>query len=79
MVRMFVRHRVGDYTAWRALYDGFEAQRQERYFATFVTPTRPEIALYPMRYLDSFIAFLVLLAAWMATQFLYRSFRDHAI
>ena len=56
-----------------------EAQRQERYFATFVSPTRPEIALYPMRYLDSFIAFLVLLAAWMATQFLYRSFRDHAI
>jgi capsular polysaccharide transport system permease protein len=56
-----------------------EAQRQERYFATFVTPTRPEIALYPMRYLDSFIAFLVLLAVWMATQFLYRSFRDHAI
>jgi capsular polysaccharide transport system permease protein len=56
-----------------------EAQRQERYFATFVAPTRPEIALYPMRYLDSFIAFLVLLAAWMATQFLYRSFRDHAI
>jgi capsular polysaccharide transport system permease protein len=56
-----------------------EAQRQERYFATFVAPTRPEIALYPMRYLDSFIAFLVLLAAWMVTQFLYRSFRDHAI
>lgn len=56
-----------------------EAQRQERYFATFVAPSRPEIALYPMRYLDSFIAFLVLLAAWMVTQFLYRSFRDHAI
>lgn len=56
-----------------------EAQRQERYFATFVSPTRPEIALYPMRYLDTFIAFIVLLAAWMVTQFLYRSFRDHAI
>jgi capsular polysaccharide transport system permease protein len=56
-----------------------EAQRQERYFATFVAPTRPEIALYPMRYLDSFIAFLVLLAIWMTTQFIYRSFRDHAI
>ncbi|MGV3548458.1 hypothetical protein [Rhizobium sp.] len=56
-----------------------EAQRQERYFATFVNPTRPEIALYPLRYLDSFIAFLVLLAFWMVTQFLYRSFRDHSI
>lgn len=56
-----------------------EAQRQERYFATFVQPVRPEIALYPMRGLDTFIAFLVLLAVWMVTQFLYRSFRDHAI
>jgi capsular polysaccharide transport system permease protein len=56
-----------------------EAQRQERYFATFVAPARPEIALYPLRYLDSFIAFLVLLAVWMVTQFIYRSFRDHAV
>lgn len=56
-----------------------EAQKQERYFATFVTPTRPEIALYPMRLLDSFIALLVFLAVWMISQFLYRSFRDHAI
>lgn len=56
-----------------------EAQKQERYFATFVSPTRPEIALYPLRWLDSFIAFLVLLAVWLVSQFLYRSFRDHAI
>jgi capsular polysaccharide transport system permease protein len=56
-----------------------EAQKQERYFATFVSPTRPEIALYPLRWLDSFIAFLVLLAIWLVSQFLYRSFRDHAI
>jgi capsular polysaccharide transport system permease protein len=56
-----------------------EVQKQERYFATFVSPTRPEIALYPMRLLDSFIALLVFLAVWMISQFLYRSFRDHAI
>jgi len=56
-----------------------EAQKQERYFATFVSPTRPEIALYPLRLLDSFIALLVMLAVWMISQFLYRSFRDHAI
>jgi capsular polysaccharide transport system permease protein len=56
-----------------------EAQKQERYFATFVAPTRPEIALYPMRILDTFISLLVLMAVWMITQFLYRSFRDHAI
>lgn len=56
-----------------------EAQKQERYFATFVAPTRPEIALYPSRLLDTFIAFVVLSAIWMISQFLYRSFRDHAI
>jgi capsular polysaccharide transport system permease protein len=56
-----------------------EAQKQERYFATFIAPTRPEIALYPMRWLDSLISVLVLLAIWMISQFLYRSFRDHAI
>jgi hypothetical protein len=26
---MFVRHRVADYTAWRAVYDGFDQQRRE--------------------------------------------------
>lgn len=29
MVRMFVRHRVNDYTAWRAAYDGFDPERQK--------------------------------------------------
>jgi capsular polysaccharide transport system permease protein len=56
-----------------------EAQKQERYFATFVAPMRPEVALYPKRLLDTFIAVLVLCAVWMISQFLYRSFRDHAI
>ena len=56
-----------------------EAQKQERYFAVFIDPTKPEIALYPLRLLDSFIAFLVFLAVWLVSQFLYRSFRDHAI
>lgn len=27
MVRMFVRHRVGNYTSWRQGYDAFDAQR----------------------------------------------------
>lgn len=56
-----------------------EAQKQERYFATFIAPMRPEVALYPKRLLDTFIACLVLCAIWMISQFLYRSFRDHAI
>lgn len=69
------------YTAALAAFETAlaEAQKQERYFATFVAPTRPEVALYPMRLLDTFISVLVLLAVWMISQFLYRSFRDHAI
>jgi hypothetical protein len=27
MVRMFVRHKVGDYAAWRKAYDDFDAER----------------------------------------------------
>ena len=28
MVRLFVRHNVGDYEAWRKAYDEFDAQRR---------------------------------------------------
>ncbi len=56
-----------------------EAQRQERYFATFIAPTKPEIALYPTRILDCAIGFVVFLGIWMMSQFFYRSFRDHSI
>lgn len=56
-----------------------EAQKQERYFATFVAPTVPEIALFPTRFLDTFIAFIVFLAIWMGVQFTARSVRDHAL
>lgn len=27
MVRMFVRHKVNDYTVWRTAYDAFETER----------------------------------------------------
>lgn len=56
-----------------------EAQKQDRYFAVFVEPVRPEIAMHPKRLLDTFIALLVLVAVWMLAQFFYRSFKDHAI
>lgn len=29
MIRMFVRHPVADYTAWREVYDAFDAERTE--------------------------------------------------
>jgi len=28
VTRLFVRHRVADYTAWRAIYDAFAPERQ---------------------------------------------------
>jgi len=28
-VRVFVRHEIGDYAAWRKIYDGFEATRKK--------------------------------------------------
>lgn len=28
MTRMFVRHRVADYAAWREVYDGFDEERR---------------------------------------------------
>lgn len=28
MIRMFVRHRVADYGAWKGIYDGFDQDRQ---------------------------------------------------
>ena len=28
MTRMFVRHRVADYAAWREAYDGFDEERR---------------------------------------------------
>lgn len=29
MIRMFVRHQVADYAAWRAVYDGLDPTRRE--------------------------------------------------
>jgi quinol monooxygenase YgiN len=29
VVRIFVRHRVADYAAWREVYDGIDQQRRE--------------------------------------------------
>ena len=28
MIRLFIRHRVSDYKAWRKVYDGFDAERK---------------------------------------------------
>lgn len=56
-----------------------EAQKQERYFATFVTPDVPSVSLYPSRLIDSIMFMLIYLAAWLLAQFIFRSVRDHAV
>lgn len=56
-----------------------EAQKQERFFATYVTPRTPDIAIYPKRVLNTMLGFLVFFAAWMIGFFVYKSVKDHAI
>lgn len=56
-----------------------EAQKQERFFATFVAPRVPEIAIYPKRFLNTLLGFLAFFAAWLVGFFVYKSIKDHAI
>lgn len=56
-----------------------EAQKQERFFATYVTPRIPEIALYPQRILDTMLGFMLFFAVWLIGFFTYKSIKDHAI
>lgn len=56
-----------------------EAQKQERFFATYVAPRVPEMAIYPKRVLNSMLGFLIFLAVWLIGFFAYKSIKDHAI
>lgn len=56
-----------------------EAQKQQRYFATYVHPTEPQVALYPKSAMNTFVAFLIFLFLWIVGYFVTRSVRDHAI
>lgn len=56
-----------------------EAQKQQRYFATYVQPTEPQVALYPKAAMNTFVAFLIFLFLWVIGYFVTRSVRDHAI
>ncbi|MDI7860650.1 hypothetical protein MRS76_01660 [Rhizobiaceae bacterium n13] len=56
-----------------------EAQKQQRYFATYVHPTEPAVALYPRAVMSTFVAFLIFLFLWVIGYFAVRSIRDHAI
>lgn len=56
-----------------------EAQKQERYFAVYVTPRLPEIALYPLGALNTFIVLAGAVCFWLIGYFTLRSVKDHAI
>ncbi len=56
-----------------------EAQKQERYFAVYVPPREPEIALYPFSILNTAIVFLASMSIWLIGYFVIRSVKDHAI
>lgn len=53
-----------------------EAQRQNRYLATYATPTLPQRALYPQRAVLSLVSGLFLLLSWGIGVLVYYSLRD---
>ncbi|MGQ3210800.1 MAG: hypothetical protein ACT6U0_25395 [Shinella sp.] len=56
-----------------------EAQKQERYFAVYVAPREPEIALYPLGMLNTFIVLITSVGLWIIGYFTLRSVKDHSI
>jgi capsular polysaccharide transport system permease protein len=56
-----------------------EAQKQQRYFATFVFPYTPDATIYPKRFLSTLLAAVALFLFWLISYFLVRSVYDHSI
>ncbi|EBU7498024.1 capsule biosynthesis protein, partial [Salmonella enterica subsp. enterica serovar Typhi] len=56
-----------------------EAQKKQRYFATFVAPYSPDASIYPQRMLNTILAFLTLSVFWLIGYFMVRSVYDHAV
>jgi capsular polysaccharide transport system permease protein len=56
-----------------------ESRKQERYFAVYVPPRLPEVALYPLGLLNTAVAFAAFLCLWLIGYFSFRSVKDHAI
>lgn len=66
------------YVASRSAYDAAvaEAQRQSRYLATYIRPTRAELSEYPDRILLTGLVGLFLFLAWSILTLIYYSLRD---
>ena len=56
-----------------------EARRQERYFAIVVEPTTPSVALYPLRVVNTLIAFALFFVLWLLVYLTAQSVRDHTV
>lgn len=56
-----------------------EARKQQRYFALVVPPTRPTVAFYPLRSLNSLIALICFLVVWLVFYFVVQAIRDHSV
>lgn len=56
-----------------------EAKREQRYLATFVTPSVPQDALYPLRVTNTVLVFVGSLIAWGISALLYAAIRDHMV
>jgi capsular polysaccharide transport system permease protein len=56
-----------------------EARRQDRYFAIAVQPTTPDVALYPLRAVNTLIAFLMLCVLWLIGYLVAQAIRDHTV
>lgn len=56
-----------------------DAQKQERYFAVYVSPREPQVALYPLSTINTLIVFLAFGCLWLIGYFAFRSVKDHAI
>lgn len=55
------------------------ASQQQRYLATFVSPSLPEEALYPQRIINTGIAFILSFCLWFIGVLIVYGVRDHAL
>ena len=56
-----------------------EARRQDRYFAIAVEPNIPEIALHPLRTINTLVAFFALCVLWLIGYLVVQAIRDHTV
>lgn len=56
-----------------------EAKREQRYLATFVSPSIPQDATYPLRYLNTLLVLVGSLVLWGISALLYAAVKDHMV